>query len=802
MAALSDNVGLLFRVKAETSDAVRDLNAVQGGIREVGAAGTGAAGGIASMVNPVTLVTAGITAMAAAAVTGITALYGLTKSASDFGGEIYDAQVKTGLTAATLGTLKLNADNAGSSFEQITGTVVKFSQLLGQANQGNEKAIATLTKYGITATTTDGALQQAIASIAKMEDADQRAAAAKELFKDKTAALLPVIDQMAGDLKAATKEAERLGTQVSEKNIRAADAFGDQMGVLNAQLGAAGRTIGFALMPELTKMANYLSEFLARNQAQIANVGDRIATIFARIIGGFNSVKNWIESNQGIIRVALALGTLGASEVALAGTQALVGLADKLSSGRTVAPTPQEYAGQATPGFTAADDPSVAKAEADKRAAERQRARERDLAAQKDSLRIEIEAQGDATERIFKQWEDAYLNKEVDETKFREVSEQNWRIYATNVKKLLVDAFKLDSQGKTPLEIENLSKLQQKAAQATLDDIAKMREDREKTITGIVKKEQKQQEEDNKEHFTRLKEALNQDADEYIAKVKAWVDQVTKDMALLASLPSVPLPVPELSTEGSGEGSPLNSFDKFIGSFAEGIAKYLEGIALVRNANGELEFSMKQVFTSLADLGIQAFGQLAAGFGQMVSNWVLYGNAGEQGLKKLTATILAQVSATATTYALMCLAAAALATTVWGAALLGGTPAQFLQAAAIFGAAAVGTAIAGRALAGDSFNQSTTAGATSGSSNGQSQGGDSYTSGQFGGFGQRLNNTLAAVEETTNRLANKIESFRPGDVLGMGVEQNPNAVSDGLISGLQNNSRLTGMLKRATGDAR
>jgi len=34
----------------------------------------------------------------------------------------------------------------------------------------------------------------------------------------------------------------------------------------------------------------------------------------------------------------------------------------------------------------------------------------------------------------------------------------------------------------------------------------------------------------------------------------------------------------------------------------------------------------------------------------------------------------------------------------------------------------------------------------------------------------------------------------------MGVEENPNAVSDGLISGLQNNSRLTGALKRATGD--
>ncbi len=345
MAALTDNIGLVMRISADSTDAVRDLNKVQGEIRGVGTAGGTAAGGLSSMVNPATLAAAGLAALAAAAVTGISALYNLTKAASDYGGEIFDAQVKTGLTAATLGTLKLNADNAGSSFDKITGSVVKFSQLIGQANQGNEKAIATLNKYGITATTTDGALQQAIATIAAMESADQRAIAAKELFKDKTAELLPVIDQMAGDLAAATKESQRLGTQISEKNIRAADAFGDTMGILNAQLGAAGRTIGFALMPELTKMANYLSEFLARNQAQIASVGDRLATVFSRIILGFNTVKNWIENNQGVIRVALAFMTLGASEVMLAGTKAMIDLVDRMSSGRQVAPTPQEYAG-------------------------------------------------------------------------------------------------------------------------------------------------------------------------------------------------------------------------------------------------------------------------------------------------------------------------------------------------------------------------------------------------------------------------------------------------------------------------
>lgn len=149
----------------------------------------------------------------------------------------------------------------------------------------------------------------------------------------------------------------------------------------------------------------------------------------------------------------------------------------------------------------------------------------------------------------------------------------------------------------------------------------------------------------------------------------------------------------------------FGGFDVFVSSFVQGISKYLEGVVLLEDANGRLQFSFDQAFSSIAQLGLQAFSSLAQGFGQMVANWVLYGDQGGSSLRKMTAQILANVAQTAATYAIMCLAAAALATTVFGAALLGGTPAQFLAAAALFGAVAVGTALVGRAVAGDSFKQ-------------------------------------------------------------------------------------------------
>lgn len=185
---------------------------------------------------------------------------------------------------------------------------------------------------------------------------------------------------------------------------------------------------------------------------------------------------------------------------------------------------------------------------------------------------------------------------------------------------------------------------------------------------------------------------------------------------------------PQIETE---ENKPSGLFGGIFASLAFGITDYLKNVALVEEANGRLQFSFSQLFDTVANMGVQAFAQLAQGFGQMVADWVLYGNQGGSSFRKMIAQILANVAQMATTYAIMCLAAAALASTVWGAALLGGTPGQFLAAAALFGAVAVTTAVVGRAVAGDSFNNNSAAksgfasasGSSSGESGGRSSGG-------------------------------------------------------------------------------
>ena len=124
-----------------------------------------------------------------------------------------------------------------------------------------------------------------------------------------------------------------------------------------------------------------------------------------------------------------------------------------------------------------------------------------------------------------------------------------------------------------------------------------------------------------------------------------------------------------------------------------------------RNEDGDLianataaQSAMSGLASTLKDvgkIGKDAFGSMANGVGQVVSNFVLLGETGPGALKKITAQILASAAAEAAVKSLMSLAD--------GFAHLFTNPAQSaadFTAAGIYAAVAVGTGLAGRALSG------------------------------------------------------------------------------------------------------
>lgn len=813
--ALGNSAEILLKIKADSKDAVSGINDVQG-------AAKGLESSVSGLQGPLLAAKAAIASVTAVAVGAAIGIFQLSKNTAEYGSTLLNLQKQLGLTAATLSTLQIAANQAGVSIEQVGDVVGELTQKLGEASAGDKKAQETLDAYGITSRNTQTALGQLVDVIQRQGDVERKTAIATAVLGDEGRKFLPVIAQLKGGLANATAEAERLGQTMSQKSLEDSKRFSEGLKGLQTQAAATGREFALELMPAITDAMATITAAMQANKGVAANWAKTLLNEIRSVSAGFQafgeiaqialsgsalgfvassnasiswssvvarSITSVIAPFYELIRVVgdarrelswLMGGTDGSinSGPKIEGGNLKAGLGGSLEIPRGVGGGSRRGGGSRGGGTRGAAGASTSPY---------------DLAKRSNQNTIELTRQAAA-----------------------EGLAENERLYAEGLR------VKEDYET-TKVALARYALTEEiRLAQELLDTVVLTLEERAEAERELVLKESELREKDNesaaeaaKQKQKDYEDALDAGAEALAEFERLQYEAAEKEKKLAQETADKLQKIREEKQKKRLEEQ-KKDLDALIRLREEEESRSLTG--MLQNAGGGLFGNIKDVFDdsgrkvsnglgvmgsalqSLKSIGLDAFQSLASGFGQLVSNWVLYGDAGAGGLRKLTASILSNVAATATTYALMCLAAAALATTVFGGALMGGTPAQFLKAAALFGAVAIGTAVAGRAIAGDSFSNGSNGGGST--QNDPASQNNNFQSGQFGGFGNRLNNTLAAVEEGINTLTTKVRAMRPGDVLGMGVDENPNAVSDGLISGLQNNSRLTGALKRATGDAR
>lgn len=334
MAISSDALTLLFKASADTDDAKKGFADLRSEINKTTSEAGDTSGWqnlgkqigltdsqMAGLGKTLPMVGAGlaaagtaITAVATAALALTKQLFDLSRSASEFGSEIWDAKEKTGLTAETLSAMKFAADQSGASLDDITSSTAKFAKLMGDAADGSEKAQDKLKALGVTSKDLDTALAEALKTIAEMPPGVEQMNAAIKAFGRSGADLLPFIKSFDGDLVGLTNKAKELGVTINDETAAAADEFGDQLDTLNAQLSGVGRTIGFAVMPQFQQLAATLSDWLAKNQGEIQSWGEKIAVTLRASIDGLRNLVTFIKENQTLIRIALGIATFGLSE--------------------------------------------------------------------------------------------------------------------------------------------------------------------------------------------------------------------------------------------------------------------------------------------------------------------------------------------------------------------------------------------------------------------------------------------------------------------------------------------------------
>lgn len=765
--AINDSASLLFRLKADTSDAKNAFTSFrQTAEQEVMQleqrviASTGRMGGaFENFAKSGGGAAAAIGLVGIAAVAATAGVLKLAEAAAKFGDGFVDLRAKTNLSYETLSVLRAETEKTDVSFHTVGQSMVFLQKNMESAVQGNQKLRQEFKLAGVDIHgSVDQALKSAIKTLASYEDGAAKTKLATELFGRSGADLLVVIDQMDGDFEKATRRARELGLVLSEKDAKAADDFNDRLKEMKQAAEALEHTMGKNLLPTLTDL--------------IKNIND-----------GIGAVNRWINSWDGLSD-SISTAARAMKRVTFGGLLAEGTPGPKqgpvVAPGTAPAATPEMYAA-----YIAERDRKkhLELPELEGKKGEKDldiiklRIKEQEALA-KDAKRI----YQDETEELKRQFaqriidEDEYSQQAIEQErklldskmavyaaerreaeqialpnkraaellKIQEKEKDAYKEYKDAISKINdeevareeQDAAKLAEIKKRALEqdrqlfnerkqlaIEN----RQLAAQNALDHLKEL----EPYLTGdrsnFIRQQAAAEAEAEQARFAAIKERVRVELEAYQQELGAGEDFLAIKKLLDNKIAEEELSLSQRLSEiyrqrnaALEKQNPTSARSLFGDQFAD-LLKANEGDKFKTLAESMAEgfHKMSEAAGNFGSIAGGAFKTFAEGLGQVVQAFVLTGETGPAALRKLTAAVLAQVAAQAAVKALYELAEgfANLALAAWGVPNAGTAAVAHFKAAALYGAVAVAAGVAGRAIAPSGESGGSSSGSGSNSNN-------------------------------------------------------------------------------------
>jgi hypothetical protein len=241
----------------------------------------------------------------------VTPLIGAAKVFSDMGGDLADMSQRTGVSVEALSELGFAAEQSGSDMETLENSLRKMQKQITEAASGSQSATDALGKLGLTVAELSGLspdqqLKRIGDRLSGIEDPATKAAVAMEIFGKSGTKLLPLFAGGARGIEELQQQARQLGLTMATEDAQAAEAFGDTLDVVWKVLKKAVFTIGSALAPLLTEVAEG----------------------FTRVVV---TVSRWIEQNKQLVvwvfKMAAAAVAGGAALIVLGATISGIGAA-------------------------------------------------------------------------------------------------------------------------------------------------------------------------------------------------------------------------------------------------------------------------------------------------------------------------------------------------------------------------------------------------------------------------------------------------------------------------------------------
>lgn len=275
------------------------------------------------------------------------ALADTVKDSAEYADNILTLSTNTGIAAETLQEYQYMAELTDTSLETITGSMAKLTRSMQSARSGTNSASAAFAALGVSVTDkmtgqlrdNEEVFGDVLDALGKMQNETQRDAYAMDIFGKSAQDLNSLIAVGKDGIAAFAKEAHDMGYVLDEETLASLGAVDDALVRLDNFMTMIKNTIGAALAPAVTELADELQAW-ARSVdweqvgADVAEVGgaikdfvmfvlengDDILTVIAGVGAGFATWKvvGLITSVVGAIK-----GFIGAAEGASVAQAAL-----------------------------------------------------------------------------------------------------------------------------------------------------------------------------------------------------------------------------------------------------------------------------------------------------------------------------------------------------------------------------------------------------------------------------------------------------------------------------------------------
>lgn len=254
-------------------------------------------------------------------------LTGFIEHQIEMGSRVNDLSEKLGISSDELQQFQFAANLSGVEAEGAASALNFFNKNMGMAIEGNKEAVETFTKLGIQIKDGQGnvrelgdVLPEVADSFEKLESSQERTAAAMKIFGKQGAALVPLLKDGAGGLKAMYAEFDRLGGGMSKDFVGAADKAGDEIDKLKFAMNGWKSQIALAVLPTLTKLVTKAQTWVGglrkvTNETHLAAEAATVLGIAAGAAGlkaaaGFAQFLGVVPKDAGFWKTVLGLGEI------------------------------------------------------------------------------------------------------------------------------------------------------------------------------------------------------------------------------------------------------------------------------------------------------------------------------------------------------------------------------------------------------------------------------------------------------------------------------------------------------------